>query len=88
MVFFILTRLGYENLSAFLKDRSFPIWLNHGILTDTELTELRDTGLEASCFSYFIEPSDQKAIQNAVDMMQLHHPNQTIWLESIGSRPA
>lgn len=81
MVIFILTSKGYEEMESLIKESKPPVWINEGVFTEKEIKELRSQGIELTNFSYFINKTNQKEIQGALETIKEHHPGETIWTE-------
>lgn len=81
MTHFVLTRKGYDQLNADFDPFPFTIWVNDGVLSDDELAELRAKGVSVTNFTRAIDPSDPLDVAGAIDTIQQHHPNQSIWVE-------
>lgn len=81
MVFFALTRLGYEELVRQSGHPPSPIWVNAGVLSDAELVQLRGAGVEVTNFTRLIDAADSEAILVAVQTIQEHHSGQRVWVE-------
>ena len=83
MVFLVFTRQGYEELISQLRQSPSPLWVNAGILSITELEQLREKGNDVSNFSIVIDINDRLAIEDAINTVQQHHVGQRIWVEYI-----
>jgi hypothetical protein len=81
MVYFVLTRSGFEELISLQNRVPSPIWVNDGVLTPTELLDLRNSGVEVTNFVRLIDPEDMSAINEAIYTVQEHCPGKTIWVE-------
>ena len=81
MVVFAITREGFIELEPIIKTLNYPVWVGAGVLSTNELAGLRSSGLDLTDFSYAIEPTDMEAIQNALETIATHHPEQRVWLE-------
>jgi hypothetical protein len=82
MVFFALTRSGYEDFERHLgTDASVTLWVNKDVLSDIELKEVRTAGLPVTDFTRMIDILDGIALDEAVDTIKQHHPNECVWLE-------
>ena len=79
MVFFAITR---EGLQSYLQLQRFdlPLWLSHGVADETMQAQMRSSGIAASTFVYAIDPSDRGLIDDALDTIREHHPEETIWI--------
>lgn len=81
MVFFALTRHGYEELVSQTGRAPSPIWVNAGVLSEAELAQLRSAGVEVTNFTHTIDAADSEAILVAVQSIQEHHNGQRVWVE-------
>ena len=83
MVVFALTKHCLADLIAMLRQSKTPIWVNYGLLSTTELAQLRAEGIDITNFANWINPSDGEAAQQAVAIIKEHHPNQALFVEAI-----
>jgi hypothetical protein len=82
MVFFALTRSGYEDFERHIGiHASVTLWVNKDVLSDSELKEVRAAGLSVTDFTRMIDILDGVAVDEAVDTIKQHHPNECVWLE-------
>ena len=81
MVVFAITREGYLELEPIIKTLNYQVWVGAGVLSTSELIELRSLGVDLTNFSYSIEPNDMEAIRGALAGISTHHPGHRIWLE-------
>lgn len=81
MVYFALTRKGYDDLVAAQGQAPSPLWVNGEILTRLELSQLRAQGIDVSEFTARLDTGVQSAILDAIDIVRQHHTGQTIWVE-------
>jgi hypothetical protein len=83
LVFFALTRHGLDEILDLAKGKSAPIWVNQDLLDAADLDRLRSEGLNLTDFAYWIDPSDEPCVQEAVETIREHHPNQALYIERI-----
>jgi hypothetical protein len=82
MVFFALTRTGYEEFARLPRiDQNLTLWVNTGILSDVELTRLRATGLSVTNFTTNVEITDSSSVDRALETIKEHHPRERVWVE-------
>ena len=81
MVFFVLSRAGYDELESLVGSSPLPIWVNAGVLSAQEVDALRAKGVDLSCFSDVIDPLSTASICNSIAIISEHHPGQRIWVE-------
>ena len=81
LVFLALTRAGLDELRTQFGHLPSPLWVNDGLLSKTELAELRAKGADVTNFSYRIQPGDTAAIEAALAVISEHHAGQRIWVE-------
>lgn len=68
-------------MKRIIKEGNSPVWVNAGVLTDTEIADLRKTGINLTNFSYYIDPTKIHDIGGAISTIQEHHPGERIWVE-------
>lgn len=83
MVFFVLSRSGFDELLLFLGQSPDTLWVNAGVLSDIELSRLRADGVDVTNVSAPIAAQDAEAVAVAVSIIKLHHPGETIWIEYV-----
>lgn len=81
MIMFVLSKEGFKELENIIYKGKYPVWVGGGVLTDMELSIVRDKGIDLTGFSYLINPSDDKAIKEALAIIAEHHPGERVWLE-------
>ena len=82
MVFFVLTRWGYDELVSLLGRTPSPLWVNAGVLSQEEIKLMSDAGIEVSEFSHSIASDDICKVTEAIDTIKQHHPTHSIWVEN------
>ena len=81
MTHFVLSRSGYDDLvNAFGRTPS-PLWVNYGVLSETELSELRSQGIDVSDFTSLISRSNSAEFEDALNTIREHHPGSPVWVE-------
>lgn len=81
MVYFVLTRSGYDELIAQIGSAPSPLWVNKGVLSASELLVLREDGVEVTDFTRFIDPQKMNEVQEAIFTVQDHHVGERVWVE-------
>ena len=81
MVYFALTRQGYDDLISQLGQAPSPLWVNQGILSGPEMKQLRGAGVGLSNFTIHVDQQDAADVAQAVETIAEHHPGQTVWVE-------
>ncbi|MDE1466046.1 hypothetical protein [Spartinivicinus poritis] len=77
----MLTREGFEEVKPIILTGKYPVWINGGILTESELNIIRKQDINLSNFIEFISLEDNAAIDEALDTISEHHPGERVWLE-------
>jgi hypothetical protein len=85
MVFFILTRDGFDELRRSFGRTPSPVWINNDVLSLDEIEALRKDGIEVTNFVRNIDPFDDSAIADAMSTIQDHHPGQHLFVEFAAS---
>lgn len=81
MVFLAITRSGYEAYRE-LGARAGALWVCAEVLSQEELSTLRQAGVDVTNFNYKIESHEAEAIAGAVETIKEHHPGQAVWVEA------
>jgi hypothetical protein len=81
MVFLVLSRAGYDELTAQPSSMPSALWVNDGVLSASELLEIREAGVKVTNFTRSIDPHDMSAIEQAISTVQEHHAGQRVWVE-------
>ncbi|MGZ5580650.1 MAG: hypothetical protein ACXWGW_16370 [Methylobacter sp.] len=81
MVFFVLSREGLESCLSIGANISASLWIPAGILSQSELDELRSSELSITNFNYEIGLDASEVIDAAVQTIKEHHPNEVIWVQ-------
>jgi hypothetical protein len=84
MVFLVLTRAGFDEITSCTGGVPSPLWVNKGVLSPDELADLRAKGSDISSFSNHIAPTDTNGIVGVLGIIAEHHPGQRIWVEHYG----
>jgi hypothetical protein len=80
MVFFALTRSGYDQLVASMGSVPSPMWVNFGVLSQSEIADIRKSGTDITAFSFNVA-ADPAKLDNALDTIGQHHPGSALWVE-------
>jgi hypothetical protein len=86
VVFFALTRKGFDDLVTELGRVPSPLWVNKGVLSEIETRTHRESGVELTNFTYDVLPNDIDSVNTAVHTMIEHHPDHSVWIEHSGDR--
>ena len=81
MVFFVLTRDGFEKIKAFLDKPSVALWVNKDVLTAAELVALHSSGVNVTNFTIPVALK-RDDIDDALATIVEHHPDTSIWVEA------
>jgi hypothetical protein len=80
MVLFILTREGYEDVRSLVP--TSKVWVNIGVLSDTEIADLRCSGVDLTNFTRSLDDLYSGQLQLALHTIAEHHPGERIWVET------
>ena len=82
MPHFALTRQGYDQLvKVYGGSPPSPLWVNAGVLSSSELAELRTHGLDVTQFTRLV-PLEGQGLDDAIGTIKEHHPSSSVWVES------
>lgn len=78
------SRAGYQELPQQLsKPPPSPLWVNDGVFTEEELSQMRREGIDITNFNYFVNANDPVSLRNAIHTIQDHHDERRIWVETL-----
>jgi hypothetical protein len=81
LVLFALTKHGLAEMFHFARGGKVAIWVNQGLLDEANLERLRSEGFNVTNFTRWIDPADEFVVQEAVETIREHHPNQALYVE-------
>jgi hypothetical protein len=81
MAFLILTRAGFDSLVAGIGRVPDNVWITQDILSKEELDSYRAAGANITNFTYPVPLDDRAAINDALDTIAEHHPNEPVYAE-------
>ena len=81
MIFFALTRSGYDALVEGLGDVPSQLWVNYGVLSPAELAALRSNGKDVTDFTSPISRTNKLEFEDALHTIREHHPGHSLWVE-------
>lgn len=81
MAFLILTRAGLDALTEQFGQFPPNLWINQGVLTEAELQTYRGKGINITHFTYDILLTDRTVINEAIETISEHHPDEVIYAE-------
>jgi hypothetical protein len=77
-VFLALSRDGFNRLTSSCKPYPSPIWVNFGVLSRAELSDLRNRGLDVTDFVVRIDPLNRQQLAEAIYTVRQHHRGRVI----------
>jgi hypothetical protein len=81
VVFFVLSRKGFEDYLAVKDKLVAPLWISAGVISQSELESLRYSGADVTDFNYAIDLSENEFIDDAIETIKEHHPGEVIWVQ-------
>ncbi len=81
MVLFALTKHGLFDMLDLVRGSHAAIWVNDGLLDAADLERLRAEGFDVTNFVHWIDPTDEMAVQDAMETIQEHHVNKVLYIE-------
>jgi hypothetical protein len=76
----VITRFGFESVKSVLS-KEITLWIGSDVLSDSELAELRESGIQVTNFSFKINLFDKELLDSAIETIKEHHPKQLIFME-------
>ncbi len=85
MIYLVLSRHGYRQLADSSAWPPTALWASEGVLTASELADLRARGIAVTNFTHKIHPGNFSALSDAIDSIREHHPDQAVWVECVAA---
>jgi hypothetical protein len=79
MVFFVISRRGFEDFQT-LSASNTSLWVTAEVVNQNEFDALRAAGISVTSFNYSLTTDDLAGIEQAIETVREHHPNQTVWV--------
>ena len=81
MVFFVISRKGFEDYLTIKENLTVPLWISAGVISQSELESLRQGGIDVTDFNYAIGLNENEVIDDAIETIKEHHPGEVIWVQ-------
>lgn len=81
MVYLALTPPGLQEILDAPEAAKFPVWCTANTLSEADFVKLERSNVTR--FNYSLEHADKSAIQDALSIIEEHHPGEGIWVESV-----
>lgn len=79
MVFLAITAAGLRDALRLHRDAAVAVWCGSDALSEADYAAL--TGANVSRFAYPLQSAGGDVLTGAIETIQEHHPNETIWVE-------
>lgn len=83
MVFLAITSAGLREALQVAATNGASVWCGSDAITEAEYQALRAPDL--SRFTYSLADASANDLARAIDTIREHHPDRTVWVESIAS---
>jgi hypothetical protein len=81
VVFFVISRKGFEDYLAIKDKLTAPLWISAGVISQSELEFLRYSGTDVTDFNYAIGLNENEVIDDVIETIKEHHPDEVIWVQ-------
>jgi hypothetical protein len=81
MVFFVISRKGFEDYLTIKEKLVAPLWISAEVISKSELESLRHSGADVTDFNYAIGLDENEVINDAIETIKEHHPGEVIWIK-------
>jgi hypothetical protein len=81
VVFFVISRKGFEDYLAVKDNLTAPLWISAGVISQSQLESLRRSGTDVTDFNYVIGLNENEVIDDAIEIIKEHHPDEVIWVQ-------
>ncbi len=80
MVIFITNKAAYQEMQDTIKTLEHSVWCAAEVLTLEQTNELYKAGAELSVLDYEVDLANQAVLDEALETIRVHHPDQEIML--------
>jgi hypothetical protein len=70
VVFFVISRKGFEDYLTVKDKLTAPLWISAGIISQAELESLRENGADVTDFNYVIGVNENEVIEGAIETIR------------------
>jgi len=70
MSYLIFTKAGFEEAEPSLLADKAGLWINENVLSDLQLSVLKDKGIDVQFLPEITKPSDEKAVVRAIEYIE------------------
>ena len=81
MIFFMTSRKGFEDYLSVKEKLAAPLWISAGVISQSELESLRNSGADVTDFNYAIGLNENEVIDDAIETIKEHHPGEVVWVQ-------
>jgi len=81
MVFLAISPEGLQHALQVASEANLPIWCGMDAISDADYGKL--AGRNVSRFVYPLRGAPAEALQDAIDTIAEHHPDQPVWVEHL-----
>lgn len=81
MVFFVISRKGFEEYLIVKEKLAAPLWISAEVISQSELESLRYSGADVTDFNYAIDLNEDEVIAGSIETIKEHHPGEVIWVQ-------
>ena len=83
MIFLAITPKGLEDALSIARKSGAQVWCGADAISEDKYRET--TGGHLSRFNYELGARDREVIEDALDTINEHHPDETVWVEAVSS---
>ncbi len=81
MIYLIFTEVGFEEAKENILQDKAALWVNDGILSETQHTLLSENEIAVTILKSPVNPSNEKDIIAAIECIEIDYPDTEILVE-------
>ncbi|MGD9719029.1 MAG: hypothetical protein AB7U24_07300 [Sulfurimonadaceae bacterium] len=83
MVYLVLEPNAVQEIIEIAKKTGAAVWVGSDAMTHEEQYKIAPTELNLTRFAYPLSGADKETIEEALDTVKLHHPEENIWVQYV-----
>ncbi len=83
MIYLVFTQDGFQQAKPLILEDKATLWINAGVLTDEQQTELIKANIDIYTLPDNADPSNEKSVLAALDYVEKNAPKCEIYVEYV-----
>ncbi|MGA6827821.1 hypothetical protein ACO9S2_09440 [Nitrospira sp. NS4] len=85
IVYFVLEPEAAQEVIEVANKIGAAVWVGLDAMTHEEHYRIASEGVNLTRFEYPLSGADEETIQDALEMVKLHHPGESVWVQYVSA---